>query len=144
MQIPRLISTLVLFLVGRRISVVAVQRQAIERVPGAPRARLALDEAPRASEPLPLLLNTTKLSLNPPSLINNVFDIQCNDRLGTFDSPVDCDSALAMIRGGPQILTFADRQTHAIRSWMYPLPWRWMGGNSPGPCPAVRKAHSSG
>ncbi len=67
--------------------------------------------------------------LHPPDLGAD-YDISCNaSEYGAFADVGDCRSALAKFVTGTRVVTFAKRYTPYFKDWMYPLPWRWMGGN---------------
>ncbi len=135
MQLPVLyaITIFSILFTGRSNGALAFPKGISEIVPPAPIALLALNRIPRSSE-ISSPLNTTELLLNPPTLGVDVHDIQCDgSQYGALDASdvTDCASALAMIPPSTRIITFAERQTLHLESWMYPLPWRWMGGIVP-------------
>lgn len=123
MQLPASISIPLLLLISISGETWAVQRQATEAAAAVTVAHLAispLDQAPRSS-------------LNPPHLDDDFPHVRCDNegKLGVFDTSLDCSSALAGIPSGTRIITWAERDNPHTRPWMYPLPWRWMGGNVP-------------
>ncbi|KAL8921367.1 MAG: hypothetical protein Q9172_004060 [Xanthocarpia lactea] len=115
---------------GSGISGAAVQREP-QLIRPAPAVPISLDNIPQTQRYDPALsANTSSLLLNAPD-VGDVFDISCNgSRFGYIKDSEDCVSASSTFARTARIITFSKRDNPGITPQMYPLPWRWMGGQA--------------